>query len=180
MKLKVKSAVTFDRSVIRRNWKEINESPYKRAGLLVRKIARGSIRRDSSKKQRPSKPGRPPKSRAPGHPLKLIYSVVQAYGEGVMVGPVGFGHQTPVPERHEKGKSVTLKVAKRHTFKRATSEAQRRSARRMFQEGRIKSKKPDLKTRVIKFDPRPFMVPALEKAKSKIPEMWRGSVDRVA
>lgn len=179
MNLKMTWNVSLDRNVIRRNWKAINESPYKRAGLLVRKIARGSIRRDSSKKQKPSKPGRPPKSRAPGHPLKLIYSILQAHGEGVIVGPIGFGHPVPVPERHEKGKSVTVKVAKRG-FKQAISQAQRRAARRLFQEGRIESKKPDLKTRVIKFDPRPFMGPALEKARSKIPDMWKGAVDKVS
>ena len=60
--------VYFDRNILKHKWGAYNKNPLEKAGNLVRKIARGSIRRVGQRKGSPvlhssnnySKPGRPP------------------------------------------------------------------------------------------------------------------------
>lgn len=159
------------------NWRRINETPLKRVGLLVRKIMRGSIRRDTSKSRRPSKPGRPPKSRAPGHPFKRIYSIPDMINTSVVIGHVGYrGGQTAM-EMHEFGQQVTKKVYAKPRRKPVSSR-QRSAARRKFLQGKIKPKPRPTIFKRIKMPARPFAAPALKKAKPKIAQFWRGSFNR--
>lgn len=155
----------FDRSVIRRNWRRINESPLKKSGLLVRRIARGSIRR-GGKSKRPSKPGTPPRSHWPGAtpPFKMIFSVPTR--TNVMVGMVGFGGAgNPVPGLHEHGGTANRKV-----FLRVKGGGLSRSQFRGKSRKRI--------TKRVVYEPRPFMLPALEKARPRLPKMWEGSLTK--
>lgn len=168
---RVNTVVTFDRSVIKRNWGAINESAGKKAGLLVRRIARNSLRQ--VKHGRPSPTGMPPHSHAWRYmmragkrrrttaPLRLIYSVPEMMGARVIVGPVGFGDRQPVPEIHEKGLTVSRMVPKRGAKAQIDSHGRRR-----FQRER----------RFVKYPARPFMLPALIKAAPQLPAMWRGSL----
>jgi hypothetical protein len=173
---RIKAKAFFDRNVIKTNWRKINETPAKKAGLLVRRISINSIRKDRSKAQTPSKPGRPPKSRAAGHPMKLIYSVPLRLGTGVIVGPVGFSKK-PAPGTLEHGGSRVL------TDKQRIALLQRQ--KRLLRMGRdvrgrhikkgTKAQLANIK-RVAVTEPRPFMGPALVKARPKIPVMWRRSI----
>jgi hypothetical protein len=137
--------------------------------LLVRKIARNSLRRVKNRK--PSPPGKPPhshawrfeikdgKKRATTPPLKLIYSVPYGFaGVGAMIGPVGFGDPNPVPAVHEFGLTVTRSV---------WPDNRPRFGSRRFAE-RVKKQ--------IAYKKRPTMGPALERAAPKLPSMWRGSL----
>lgn len=156
----------FDRSIIKKRWGRINESPIKKAGLLVRKIARNSIRRDNSKAQRPSKAGKPPKSRAAGAPIKMIFSVPNALATSALIGFLGFGSKSgvPTPALHEHGGTAIRMV-------KTKSRVQGRSTK-----GRFKKKKTDLERRTVTYSKRPTMGPALYKAKDKLPELWKGSI----
>lgn len=146
--------VTFDRSVIRRNWSRMNKRPLMRAGLLVRKIARGSIRRQPNRSKY-SKPGRPPYSHDSGFaPFKLIYSVPDRLGTSEIVGMVGFGNKA-VPGLHEHGGT-----APQHVFRAVA--------------GKVKK----VRTRTARYPARPFMSPALAKGRSKFPQYWRGALSR--
>ncbi len=159
----------FDRSIIRRNWRAINDTPLVRAGLLVRRIARGSIRRRSQKRGKPSPPGTPPRSRQPGStpPFKMIFSLPNRSQTTVLVGMVGFGGTgPPVPGLQEHGgRAVRVVWVMR----------QGRDRR-----GRFTRKRRRPTRRVVTYPPRPFMGPALRKTMPRFPKLWEGSVSRGA
>lgn len=169
----------FDRSIIKKNWRKINESPIKKAGLQVRKIARGSIRRGNLKgkgkgnpferaksERKPSKAGKPPKSwgRGKSPPFKMIYSVPNRLGTSAVVGMIGFGGSNPVPGLMEHGGT-----GRRRVF--VTTNKQRRTKKGRFGK---KLRKPMIKT--VRYPERPFMFPALMKAKDRMPQLWKGSL----
>lgn len=187
-KFRVNTFHTFDRSIFRRNWKNINEGPLKRAGLLVRKIWVQSIRVDRSLSQRPSKPGRPPKSRHPARPFKRIFSVpmMGVFGTtGVIVGHVGFrpGNQTPM-EIHEFGQKITIRAIDRKKTRNLKARQRRALARRIQNDPQLREKirknrkKADISRKTITMPERPHARPALEKGQNKLPALWRGSVSR--
>ena len=165
MQPKIRVMTLFDRSVIKRNWKNINESPLKKAGLKIRNRAVTSIRKDKRRQilksgkrgkfGKASSPGSPPFSRAPGDPMRLIYSVPHNYGilgiMSVIIGPVGFGNAHPVPEVHEKGLSTQIS----------------RPSRNNRRQRKIVNKK---------YPKRAFMVPAYEKVEPSLPPLWKGSL----
>jgi hypothetical protein len=178
---KVNVFTTFDRKIIHRNWSRINESAGKKAGLLVRRIARNSLRQVAH--GRPSPPGMPPHSHAwswqgkPGGgrrrttaPLRLIYSLPERMGSRVIVGPVGFGDVTPVPEIQERGLAIMRRVPRRGWRAGSTSPNVPYRSRRVFA----------MESRLASYPPRPFMLPALVRAAPRLPAMWRGSLSRVA
>lgn len=175
----------FDRSIIKKNWRKINESPIKKAGLQVRKIARGSIRRGNLKgkgkgnpferaksERKPSKAGKPPKSwgRGKSPPFKMIYSVPNRLGTSAVVGMIGFGGSNPVPGLMEHGGTARrrvfqeTKVFKHKHTRKSSGKYAKHSIRR----------KPMIKT--VRYPERPFMFPALMKAKDRMPQLWKGSL----
>jgi hypothetical protein len=175
--------VFFDRNIIRRNWKNINETPLKKAGLLVRKIARGSIRRVSPTNLNPSPAGTPPRSRSPGGEFKLIYSVPSWDGGSVVVGMVGFGGARPIPGLEEHGGRVQRRVfrnfKKRKKNKKLSSSeinkqyTKRRERRKDRRKNQIKSRL-QMPTQMVTYPERPFMRPALRIARPKIPMLYQG------
>lgn len=166
--------VFFDRSVIRSNWKQMNRGPLSRAGLLVRRIARSSIRRGpkrlkGGKPPKPSQPGSPPKSRVEGKtpPFKMIFSVPNRLGTSVVVGMVGFGGKAePVPGLHEHGGVTTAEVLEK------IAETRRDSRGKFLRQRRRRV------TKTVRYAPRPFMFPALLKGRSKMPQLWKNSLSR--
>lgn len=175
--VRTRGFATFDRNVIKTRWRRINETPAKRAGLLVRRIARNSIRKVKTKA--PSPAGKPPRSRALGHPLRLIFSLPIQAGTGAIIGPVGFSARNPAPELLEFGgtKSLTdrqrLALVRQHNYllKKGRDVRGRFLKRGAGQELEITNIR-----RVAVIRPRPFMGPSLRKAAPRIPTFWRGSL----
>lgn len=167
----------FDRSIIKRNWQRMNETPGKKAGLLVRRIARQSIRR-GGKKRKPSLPGRPPHSHKTGAtpPFKMIFSLPSGLAQTI-VGMVGFGTKggEPVPGTHEHG-LVRQVIIRDPTKRRKANKRQAATARRMFLEGVLKPPERTFQLQPRKYPERPFMVPALQKAAPKLPALWANSL----
>jgi hypothetical protein len=164
--------VMFDRSVIRRNWSNTVRTPVTRAGLLVRKIARNSIRRATGKRAKPSPPGRPPKSRVKGGnpPFKLIFSVPNSSGTEATIGMIGFGKsggEMPPPGIQEHGATVVRRYI--------VPGSQKRNRRGRFERGPLQRVR-----KTVKVAPRPFMAPALDKATPQLPSLFRGAFDRKA
>lgn len=159
--------VYFKRSIIRSNWGRMNDRPLRRAGALVRRLARQSIRRDRRRRVlksgkigsygKPSPRGTPPYSRAPGAPFKLIFNLPNGAGSEI-VGMVGFGSGfgTPIPGLHEHGGRATRKVFIRGVRRRGGSNQ------------RV--------NRVVRYPRRPFMIPALLKGRRLMPSLWRNSL----
>jgi hypothetical protein len=164
MGLGMRAVVKFDRTIIKTRWKHIAESPAKKAGLKVRRVAINSIRRDRTKSgNTPSRPGKPPRTRAPGDPMRRIYSVPDLMGTRVIVGPVGFGDPRPVTELHEFGGVRT------GLFRRQRHGVPRRRGGRFAKENMV------FERATVRFPARPTMGPALDKVRPSLPLFWRGS-----
>lgn len=175
--------VEFDRSIIKTNWKRINRGPLQRAANLIRMIARGSIRR-VSKGAPPSPAGQPPRSRfgsggrkkgvkSVTPPFKMIFNIPDSTRTRQYVGMVGFnrfagGQGMPVPGLHELGGRASRLVLNPH-----------RGARPRDSRGRFtKRTVPNLIKRGVRYPKRSFMVPAVKRARSRLPGFWRNSVRR--
>ena len=184
----------MDVNFVKRNWKALNETPLKRAGLLIRTVMMGSIRRrgayseKTGKRLKPSKPGKPPYARTGRHakrpPFKYIISDPEyAPGKGVIGHVILPGKKqdptvTPM-QAHEFGEAVQRRTLKKQTGRRAKSAKQRKAARKKYQEGKIKRKKqPQFVTRQIRMPKRPFAFPALNKVKGKLSKYWKGIVNK--
>lgn len=167
--------VTFDPSIIRMNWKRINKNPLTRAGLLVRAIARRSIRET---KKSASAPGRPPHSHSrfgsrrsarggENRPFKMIYSIPNMTYTSVMVGMVGFNPARPIPGVHEHGLSITneMRTDKAHASRKVIYKKKTRR-------GRERYRTRYLARRSVRYPARPFMAPALIIGSPKFASLW--------
>lgn len=174
-----KGMVFFDRGVIRRNWSSMNTGPLRKAGALVRMNARQSIRRRRKLHGKPSKRGSPPYARTSSiggtPPFKLIYNLPYRRGTTEIVGMVGFDSES-VPGLHEHGGRATRYVfVKRGTRARRTyrTKSGRRTKRKGKGFGGAIMKR---ERRRVTYPARPFMNPALVRAKPKIAALWRDSI----
>ena len=176
--------VQFDRNIIKTNWKKINRGPLQRAANLIRMIARGSIRRVTGGAP-PSPPGQPPRSRfgsggkksgrrSVTPPFKMIFNAPDFTQTRQYVGMVGFNRfasglqGTPVPGLHELGGRARRSIINPKRGPR------QRDARGRFTKNTI----PNFIKRSVRYPKRPFMVPALRRARSRLPGFWRNSVRR--
>lgn len=178
MVISLKMIKQFNQRIITKNWSKIQETPLKRAGLLTRTIMRGSIRRvkqstKTGKLTKPSKIGKPPKSRATGHPFKNIFSEPFPKQGLVMIGHKGLGQRQTPMEIHEFGQSIRAKQFPKKRNRRKISDRQRLAARIKYLRGEIKNK--PVPTKTIKMPKRPFAKPAMIKAKPRIIKFWKGS-----
>ncbi len=178
MPISMKMLKKFNQRIVTKNWSKIHETPLKRAGLLTRTIMRGSIRRvqrftKTGRLTKPSKPGKPPKSRASGHPFKQIFSVPFAKEGKVIIGHQGMGQRQTPMEIHEFGQNIQAKKFPKRRSKQRISERQRRTARVKYLRGLIKHK--PVPTKTIEMPKRQFARPAMLKAKPRITKFWKGS-----
>lgn len=161
--MKVRSMNFFDRNIFKKKWQWMNNNPLTRSAGLVRKIARGSIRRVTN--NRPSKSGKPPRSRDASGAMKRIFYVTDTLNTQAIVGLVGFGTDTvPTPAVHEHGLRALRWV-------KVADGKQRRNKKGQFRKQRKKFVK-----KMVQYPKRSFMEPALRKARPKIPSFWRGSI----
>lgn len=165
LKIKKPRIQFFGRQVIKSNWKKLARHPLSRLGWIVAKNAREKIGRLVSEKTKPRVPPGAPRLRSPRKEFKLIFSVPKDL-TSVIVGMVGFGigGAVPIPGLHEHG-----------GIKRGTVFTGERKFRTVG--GRRTSKSLTRKT-MIKVPARPFMGPAFEKAKPKIPQIWKGTLSK--
>ena len=210
-KMKVKPAPGsikyMDREIIRRNWSKINKNPMQRAGNLVRMIARGSIKRRSATtrsgrqktiaERKPSPPGQPPRSwqNTGTPPMKMIFNLPNdRWGASQIVGMVGFGAGQPIPSLHEHGGMARRRVFIKQEANEGLVETGggTRNSKGQFQKKRLRDKggrfakatpaRTKAKNKMVRYPKRPFMQPALDKAKmgGKLPNFWRQSFGRGA
>lgn len=168
----------FDRKIIKTNWKKINRNPLQKGGMLVRTISRGMIKRakyrtKTGKATKVNPAGQPFKSRAPGAPMKLIFTVPSGIASQI-VGIVGFGNAVggqPIPGLHEHGGTVGNKLVLERT-----EEFKHKSTRKTHGKFAAKVVKTKLVRKTVTYPARPVMRPALRKAIPKLPELWENSI----
>jgi hypothetical protein len=166
--------VYFDRSVIKTNWNAINRTPLQRAANLIRIIARRSIKRRKNPNLH-SAPGQPPYS----HDLtstvpafKQIYNLPFNFGSSQIIGMVWHDSVPPTPGLHELGGRAPRWVRNKNRF----LSQQPRTSTGQF----ARKDQPRLIRKSVRYPQRPFMVPAMNKAKDIIPKFWRNSLRRKA
>lgn len=155
--------------------------------------------------QSPSPPGKPPKARfgmpryldprkpkpkkPPYTPFKHINFEVNQEGTAAVIGhkllPIKKQDPAKTPmQAHEFAESVLIKTKDTSVFqkvarKRARTPKQKRAARRLYLQGRLKHKrKAKVTTRRVKMPKRPFAGPALTKARNKIGQFWAGRINK--
>lgn len=159
----------FDRSVIHTNWNRINRTPLLRAGLLVQKISRNSIRRRKNRNKASPK-GLPPFSHAEGRtpPFKMIYTIPQYGQTRVFVGMIGFGGSAnPVPGLHEHGGNASRSVF---------GTVGRRIIKRNFSTPRQGGLVTKRVRKIVHYPERQFMEPAMIRAIPRMPAYWKNSL----
>ena len=160
--ISVRGMTTFDRKIWKIKWERIHESPVKKAGLYVRRIAINSIRH----RRGTSKPGTPPRSHNEQRMMQRIFSVPNALATVAHVGPYGMSHNAvPVPAIHEYGLAVPRTV-----WEPRAGSARRDSRGKFRRVPRVPVK------RMVNYPERSFMRRAVRIAKPKLPEMWRNSI----
>lgn len=169
-------------NLFKQNWGRINKTPIVRAGLLIRKIMRGSIRQVKPT-SRPSRAGTPPRSRDVRKRFKWIMSwpydsVGTGQPDAAVIGHVTFknkGGRHSVQSIHEWGRRVPRRVfAKRG--RKAFTRKQARAARKKYLSGQLQPVSTGSSIRMVKYPPRPFAFPALKKAQGKLAAFWRNSI----
>ncbi len=148
----------FDRPAVIKALERGQARAMARSGGFVMRVARRSMRR--VKRDRSSKPGAPPFARVGLLRDKLFFAFDDKLRD-VVVGPEGFAGSS-VPSLHERGGVVRLNNQLVTRVVRSRDASGRFTARRVTQ--RV--------TGTLRYDPRPYMAPALEISRDRIAEFW--------
>jgi hypothetical protein len=151
---RIKVRTKFDKRKLVKKAKEGSFRSLGHAAASIRLAARGSIRRSKN----PSAPGRPPHTRTGVLKRSIIYAIENK--DAAYIGPAeteGWGAIAQIGEIHEFGGTNKRYIAKK---------------RAKFL-GRMGEKKS---MAIKRYPKRPFMRPALEKRKDRIPRHWKNSI----
>lgn len=199
----------FDRQAVMDKVDAATRKSLNKAGASLRLIAQRSMRYVSAKgrgkkPRRVSRPGEPPRA-VREHPWlrKHLYYSYDDASETVVVGPVGFRGEDPVPGTLERGGLVTIRNARRrrrtsgdggeiaiglaggHTTKLVAGTllgtvpvtyARLRTVRQVAKANRINERLYGPMTLQRRIAARPFMRPALEKASKRMSRYFANSV----
>jgi hypothetical protein len=153
----------FDRQTVVNAVDKAKRQALSRAGAFIRTAAKSSIR--SRKGAAP--PGQPPHSHT-GLLKRFIFFGYDPSTESVVVGPAKLNRPTGAPHILEFGGGV---VAKKPLLVPVGNTGRDRKGR--FTARRLR--RIPAGTR-LKYEPRPFMGPALEKERPNLPKTWANSV----
>lgn len=177
----------FDRQAVITIIDQKKKSALSRAGGLTRRVSRQSIKY-RKKRTIKSAPGKPPIAHTKGAGIRTIFYAYDPAAESVVCGPVRLGgtKRPDVPEILEKGGTTILKVNRQQgrAVRRATGRAANgrfvgKRKRSPAELARIKAhyvaKHAAQKAAMVAVTiaPRPFMGPALDVVKGKIPELFK-------
>jgi hypothetical protein len=150
----------FDRQAVISAVDKASRRVFRRSGALVRGIARRSM-----KQVRPEAPpapaGSPPRSRR-GLLKRFLFYVFDPASKTVVVGPAllpGMRRDVTMPQLHEHGGTT-------------------RSVVREIRWGKGRRRKVIWRKARVTYPRRPFMEPALEKVRPKLPEFWKDVLNR--
>jgi hypothetical protein len=160
----------FDRQAVTSQVDAATRKALSKAGAFVRRSSRSSIRR----RKRVSRPGEPPSAHSTD-PVASIKNILFAYepqNQSVVIGPVRLNGKQVVG-----GAIVSGTVPQTLEFGGTVGLREKRVGKRWVSIGRRKAR-PGQPTRIrkVKYAPRPFMGPALDREAPKFPTLWANSV----
>lgn len=164
-----------------------------RAGAYIRGIARRSIGKGRGK---PSAPGKPPYSRTGRLKDSILYSVDKAAGTVVIgptksgIGRIGQTHEFGGTEPRKRGRRrgqfdlrigghgpVRARRGKVVGVGKLRTQAQVERAQSIVKQLNLPQSASGIgRSKRRRYPKRPFMAPALEISKSRLPEFWRNSI----
>lgn len=175
----------FNSERVKRAFDKRTRQKLRHIGGLIRKIARGSIRRVPDREKH-APPGHPPYSHIPADAgfqgIKHILYGADIERRSVIIGPVGrrrFG--STVPEILEFGGSIKRRRIRFKIGQKGPIAVRGgklvyvtlRTAAQVQRAQQLAERKWPLRARIA---PRPFMGPALTKALPSLPKCWANSV----
>jgi hypothetical protein len=191
----------FDRAAVVGAMDRATQKVFNRFGGTTRLIARRSIRK-IGKNGKASSPGQPPRSRT-GLLREHIYYAYERQARSVVIGPALFARSSWAQMTLEHGGAVRQKNKRRRfrtigqggeirvydgrpcrttkatadgqqhvTYAKLTTQAQADRANRLNE----LIYGPAESTATVA--PRPYMAPAFEKAKTKLPEFWENAINK--
>jgi hypothetical protein len=177
--IKLDKNLFFDRKAVSDAVAKANKKTLGKAGALLRRHARQSMRR----RNKPSPPGTPPSAhgKSDKHPRgallkeRLFYQYDPAT-DSVIVGPQKLG-RSDAPSNQEFGGPKVIKVRPIivKTGRKATP-LQRDTFKRKIKDGSIVRIKQPMATKSISLPARPYMKPALLKELPKFPSLYAGQI----
>jgi hypothetical protein len=166
-RIKIAAKSFFDKPAVTNAVDKARIKVLSRQGALVRKIARNSMR----KKKKASAPGQPPRVIL-GQVKDFLYFVYDPTTKTVVVGPIKLGDKSEALPTLERGGEMKvsglLDSRGRFVPLRFLPAVSRQ---KLLQSGK-------LTTRFAKVAARPFMIPALEKAKPYLAGMYKDTVKK--
>lgn len=172
-----KSRSFFDKEAVLSRVDAAKRKKLSRAGAMVRKTARRSMRR----RKKPSQPGSPPSahSKSPDHPRGALLKerLFFAYDDphdSVVVGPEQLGRSNAAPIQ-EFGGTVRTYLP-RKTVKRKISAKALAALRRKRANGTLKLARKPRVARIVNVRPRPFMGPADRIERPRYVGLWADGI----
>jgi hypothetical protein len=156
LKMNVKE-LFFDRAKVLAAVDDATRRQLIKAGSFVRRSARQSMR----KRKKASEPGQPPRVDS-GELKKFLFFAYEPAKKTVVVGPVQLG-KSIAPSVLEFGGS----------YQNSQGKLIPETPLRLTKNGKVALRR--IKGQV-KIEPRPFMGPALDKNRDKIPQFFAGSI----
>lgn len=151
----------FDRQAVISAVDKASRKVFARSGALVRAIARKSMRRVRPDAP-PAPPGSPPRSRK-GLLKRFMFYVFDPSSKTVVVGPALLPRMRrrdlTIPQLHEHGGETRAVI---------------REIR--WEKGR--RRRVETRKRKLRFPRRPYMEPALAKARPQLPQFWKDVLNR--
>ncbi len=186
--IRIRAKTSFNNRSIQRQVQHASFRNLGHAGAAIRLTASRSIR----KRKKPSRPGAAPHTPT-GHLRRVIRYSVDKGNDNVAIGPTN-EYSKSIWNLHEFGGSIrpkprliepkTFRVGdfgpvrklgrKRFARRRLTTLAQAERAARLIAEENDTLVADSKKRR--RYPKRPFMGPALEKLKDRLPKFWKDSV----
>ena len=172
----------FDRAKVQAAMDRARLKSLSRGGAFIRTRARSLLRR----RKKPSAPGSPPSVHAASGDMASLKTILFAYDrsiDGVVVGPVKLNQvnetstnvRTTVPGLHERGETASIlesrwvpSVGQPYPWRRVDRRRQQRPGTSW---GRTESRR-----RTARYPKRPFIGPALQMERNKIPDLFRNSI----
>lgn len=152
----------------------------RRAGMLVRRTSRQSMRR----RKKPSAPGQPPSAHSgkgyPRGPLlkNFLFSEFDLTTKSVVIGPTLLaGAKSGVPELLEKGLVTRIHILPPKKVGRQATPMQAAAFKRKIKDGSLKRIRKTVE-KSIKIPARPYMLPALVKDAPTFPSLYQNTVKK--
>jgi hypothetical protein len=176
--INTKTRVFLDRKAVADAVGKANAVALGKAGMLLRRTARQSMRR----RKKAAPPGQPPSAHSgkdfPRGPLlkKFLFAEFDLVTKSIVVGPTALpGSKSDVHRLLETGSVKRIQLRPPKKVGRQASPLQSAAFKRKIKDGSLKRVRPTI-TATVQIPARPYMRPALAKDAPQFPSLFANTV----